>query len=269
MTDRSLFISIVLVHGLGGSSIGTWTSRTPGRSTFWPRDLLPKDLPNVRILTFGYDSTPGRFLGAASTNMVHQHATNLVTGLYYFRSVSDSVTRPIVFVCHSLGGIVVKKALIASNGYNMSHNDDLRSIRVSTYGVVFMGTPHMGSDLAKWGSLIESVARAVTFRTLVDSNPALVGALGKNSEILQNVTEEFVPISGDLELFFFWEELPMRLPGNVKQDIVSNGCSVESQRMKLMIYINIDCGLRICRSASPTECPESQYTCEPQRHVQV
>jgi hypothetical protein len=45
--------SIVAVHGLGGGSCKTWTHRD---GTFWLHDLLPKDIINARIMTFGYDA---------------------------------------------------------------------------------------------------------------------------------------------------------------------------------------------------------------------
>lgn len=54
----------------------------------WLRDLLPTEIPNARILAYGYDSDPGKFLGGASTSMVHHHAFTLVSELYFFRRVS-------------------------------------------------------------------------------------------------------------------------------------------------------------------------------------
>ena len=55
---------------------------------FWLRDLLPAEVPNARILSYGYDSDPGKVFESASTNMVHHHATTLVAELHYFRRVS-------------------------------------------------------------------------------------------------------------------------------------------------------------------------------------
>ena len=36
------------------------------QKVFWPRDLLPHDLPDVRVLTFGYYSNPG---GSSQDNL--------------------------------------------------------------------------------------------------------------------------------------------------------------------------------------------------------
>ena len=52
-----MFTSIVAVHGLGGHREKSWT--TP-RGTNWLQSLLPRDIPNSRIMTWGYDASPSR-----------------------------------------------------------------------------------------------------------------------------------------------------------------------------------------------------------------
>jgi hypothetical protein len=53
---RSAVITIVFVHGLGGSSTGTWTHSDT--KSFWPTWLVEKKgFENVRVTTFGYDGS--------------------------------------------------------------------------------------------------------------------------------------------------------------------------------------------------------------------
>ncbi|KAI5813225.1 hypothetical protein BZA77DRAFT_322065 [Pyronema omphalodes] len=227
-TDIQPVVDIVAVHGLKGDAFRTWTAPATEtrKEVFWLRDLLPQEVPNARILTYGYDSDPGKVFESASTNMVHHHATTLVSELHYFRRKPNERYRPIIFVCHSLGGIVVKRALIYSSTCNISHNPELRSIKVSTYGIVFLGTPHMGADLARWGKMAEMLVRMVTSKSWVDSNDALIQALGRNSETLQNITDSFLGLSTQFRMFFFWEELKTYIPGMTRDVIVEYASAV-------------------------------------------
>lgn len=51
-SSRADSISIVFVHGLRGGRESTWTKD----GVIWPKELLSKDIPKSRILSFGYDS---------------------------------------------------------------------------------------------------------------------------------------------------------------------------------------------------------------------
>lgn len=44
-------ISVVLVHGLAGDSVSTWTHSS---GVFWPTDLLPTCLSGIRVLSYSY-----------------------------------------------------------------------------------------------------------------------------------------------------------------------------------------------------------------------
>lgn len=101
-------IDIVALHGLNGHWEKTWqsdksTSKAGG--PMWLRDFLPQQIPHARIMSFGYDSV---LLFSKSTSDVGTFAEQLLESLLS-RRVNVSETRPIIFICHSLGGIVVKK----------------------------------------------------------------------------------------------------------------------------------------------------------------
>ncbi|RYP18169.1 hypothetical protein DL765_004095 [Monosporascus sp. GIB2] len=50
--DSKKLIDIVAVHGLNGHCLDTWTCH----DVLWLRDLLPKEMPNARVMTYQYDS---------------------------------------------------------------------------------------------------------------------------------------------------------------------------------------------------------------------
>ena len=209
-------VDVVFVHGLNGSPEKTWTSEKS--KIFWPEQLLPPFLEEerARILTFGYDADVVAFTDGASRDKIHNHAENLVQALAANRRLHKAMQRPIVFVTHSLGGLVVKRALVHSAGIMGTHTEHLRSISVSTFGILFLGTPHLGSNLAKWGSMLEWICGAVLPSKVIDTEPQLVEALTKNNETLQNIDRQFLQLAGRLHIFFFHEGKKTNLKGTLQ-----------------------------------------------------
>jgi predicted alpha/beta hydrolase family esterase len=68
--------------------------------------LLKANVPRTRIVTFGYDADIANFWAMASQNTIRNHAVNLANALAQLRERTDTEERPIVFVTHSLGGLV-------------------------------------------------------------------------------------------------------------------------------------------------------------------
>ncbi|KAI9874123.1 MAG: hypothetical protein M1830_010171 [Pleopsidium flavum] len=209
-TAPDAVVDVVLVHGLTGHPYNTWS--TDDRKVFWPVDLLPTNVKKARILVYGYDADVASFKGGTSKDKIHNHAETLVQRLSANRSLEDATERPIIFICHSLGGLVVKRALSYSCNVTNANLEQQRSIYVSTYGVLFLGTPHNGSDLAKWGSLLQAIA-SVAPKKVLDSSPQLVDALKSQSETLQNINRYFVQIMYRFHILFCHEGKPTDLKG--------------------------------------------------------
>lgn len=45
---------MVAVTGLVGHAFGSWRSRETAQ--MWLKDFLPKDIPNIRVMSYGYNS---------------------------------------------------------------------------------------------------------------------------------------------------------------------------------------------------------------------
>jgi hypothetical protein len=52
---KLIIASIIAVHGLGGHGEKSWTADD---GTNWLQSILPEDLPNCRIFTWGYNASP-------------------------------------------------------------------------------------------------------------------------------------------------------------------------------------------------------------------
>lgn len=75
--------SVIAVHGLGGHREDSWTH--PKTKAMWLRDFLPKNVPDARIFTFGYDSAPIGLSGSASSLFLREHANRLLHDLLNVR----------------------------------------------------------------------------------------------------------------------------------------------------------------------------------------
>ncbi|RYP53732.1 hypothetical protein DL768_001332 [Monosporascus sp. mg162] len=155
------------------------------QEVFWPRDLLPENVKDVRVMTFGYYSSPG---GSSQDNLY---------------TLSKSL----------LGKLANERTYAALKISQDSTSGDawLKTIRDSTRGVIFFGTPHSGSDMANWGELLRRIAGifAVT-------NSTLLAALnsendnGQLEELRKNFSRMLGQSSdGKFRVFSFRETKPL------------------------------------------------------------
>jgi pimeloyl-ACP methyl ester carboxylesterase len=200
--------SIIFIHGLQGDPERTWTYGTPKRSPvplsrlfhsrskaspettnpkavcFWP-DLLAHDFKNTRIATYGYDSRVSNFFGGpANQTDIAGHGRSLLHAIEAFRR--EQSERPIIFIVHSLGGLVLKDALRRS-WQAQDYKADLRTVYASTIAIIFMGTPHRGSPYAPWGKIARNVAVASGF----DASDRLLRDLHTDSSVLDLLRDDF------------------------------------------------------------------------------
>ncbi|KAL8942228.1 MAG: hypothetical protein Q9211_001495, partial [Gyalolechia sp. 1 TL-2023] len=213
---------IILVHGLRGHPYKTWASdgkadnppavgsskwrqkikspfkslATPAESNstqnerdsrqqdvFWPHDYLAKDTCEARVWTYGYNADViGGLFKANNKNSVSGHGRDLAVRLE--RDVGNE--DPIVFLAHSLGGIVVKDAI------RRLSEECRRRIKL----IVFLGTPHRGSDWANWGEIASNLARVA----LQDSHKKMIETLEVDSEVLDNIHEQFVQVVSEHDI---------------------------------------------------------------------
>ncbi|KAF7511349.1 hypothetical protein GJ744_004914 [Endocarpon pusillum] len=191
-------IDIVAIHGLNpipgkaNHGEGTWSKN----GVLWLKDerFLPGRFPNARILLFGYNS---RVAPSTSNAGVMDIAKALLNRLGVKRR--DDPQRPIVFLCHSLGGIIVKQALVRA-----MHSTAYRSIHWSTRAIAFFGTPHRGGNHADLGRVLASIAGFLTGS--VKNN--FLETLQKNSSGAADIHELFMEQAQEYRIVSFYETLP-------------------------------------------------------------
>ena len=173
-------VDIVAVTGLGGHALGSFRS-TDGMSV-WLRDFAPEDIPRARFITYGYDTA---VVASDNNQGVHELAHTLLDGLAIFRQLTQTPQRPLLFVCHSLGGVVLKEALVMSSKAIDAKHKRLLEVTTMTYGLVFMGVPNLGLKHNQLETVVKGRRNAGFVRDL------LADSDGQASQFLSYLTNEF------------------------------------------------------------------------------
>lgn len=170
-------LDIVAIHGLGGDPFDTWTHTN---KTLWLRDFLPADIPNARIMTFGYDAGALR----APKDRALPMAEALLLAIRNKRP-GTAKKRPLFLIGHSLGGIVIKEALVFAQARQNLHSDTLKSVR----HLMFFGTPHQGTDtyLVNLKKVLQADETSVLSQLKLWS-PSLIDANARFAEIADGFT---------------------------------------------------------------------------------
>ncbi|KAI1288155.1 hypothetical protein F5Y03DRAFT_98722 [Xylaria venustula] len=175
-------VDIVFLHGLRGDMFQTWTRD----GVLWPRDLLPKDIPESRIFLFGYDSGITHLdQSSVSNTEIHSDANDLCRKLADNRSSTKTENRPIILIAHSLGGLVAAQVLV--HGDQMDHSSTAKSITKNLRGLVFLGTPFRGSSSARPAE----IARKILSLFGINTQEHTLKLLGVDSERLDELTRAF------------------------------------------------------------------------------
>lgn len=160
----------------------------------WLRDELPKKLKSVRSIVYGYDT---KLVNSQSFQDISDLARMLMSELQAYGWTSLSA-KPIAFVAHSLGGLLLKQALV-----NLAESsvEDFQTLLGRIRGVLFFGVPNLGMDQAH-------------FRTVVYKNPNcdLVDDIARGSNYLTRLDESF---SGSIlasQLKCFWAYETVKSP---------------------------------------------------------
>ena len=143
-------VDVIFVHGLTGDALQTWTANSD--QDFWPR-WLQEDLGRISVFTLGYPTSVFEKWAKKEMDMFERAANVLELMSGY-----EIGHRPIVFVTHSLGGILTKLLLRKSSE---APDEDWQRISGATKLVVFLSTPHTGSALANVLNVVPFASKQV------------------------------------------------------------------------------------------------------------
>ena len=144
--------SCIAISGLASHPFGSWQPRGPDKSFMWVRDVLPKSLPGVRAIIYGYDSG---LIGSKSFQTVSDIAQTLIfqlkSGGWNLPSSHTSASKPIIFLAHSLGGLVLKHAVV----HMADRESSVSNILQNLHGAIMFGVPSLGMEQSHLMAMVE------------------------------------------------------------------------------------------------------------------
>ncbi|MCA9129806.1 MAG: hypothetical protein KDB22_22120 [Planctomycetales bacterium] len=130
-------LDVLFVHGLTGDPKETWACEKTGE--YWLKWLCV-ELPGIAVYSLGYPAS--LFEKWAKKEMeLFERAANALE----YMTAKGIGQRPLAFVAHSLGGLLVKQIIRKSCD---SEDHHWKSVCEATRLVAFLATPHTGASLA-------------------------------------------------------------------------------------------------------------------------
>ncbi|KAI1455207.1 hypothetical protein F4805DRAFT_285651 [Annulohypoxylon moriforme] len=185
---------------LPGNSVlsPTITRNLPAATHLWVRQGIRKEVNTARVMLYRHrELTEGMTLDQAADDLLEQ-VVKMRAG--------QKKARPIFFICHSIGGLVAKLALVKAN---MKH--ELRPLIFDCHGIAFFATPHRGSSYMSMPHLRESIQHLLYLQKPLPRSIARELRIG-NKSLLQ-MHDQFMDIASELRIWTFYETIDSQLSG--------------------------------------------------------
>ncbi|KAI1812784.1 hypothetical protein GGS20DRAFT_516952 [Poronia punctata] len=188
------------VKKLPGSSVLTPAINRPlpKASHTWIRQGIRREVNNARVLLYRH-----RELHDGMT--IEQAADDLIEQLMRMRS-GLTKSRPLVFICHSIGGLVVKSALVKAR-----KREDLMSLVFDCHGITFFATPHRGSSYLSMPGLRASIQQLLFLERPLPRS--ITDDLRLGCRTLLKLHDKFMDIASELRIWTFYETVDSQLSG--------------------------------------------------------
>ncbi|KAJ5948681.1 hypothetical protein N7454_001988 [Penicillium verhagenii] len=225
-------VDIVLVPGIGTPSPRTW----PFASLEWLTSL-PGSGAGIRVLAYEYSSP---FTGSTpSWESILMLGYDLLQNLIDTRSASDpdlGIMRPILMVCHSLGGLIVKQSLCVADKQFNRYGSVVNAIA----GVIFLSTPHRYGDKKMNLMRFRDIAETTMNKAFKIPN----ANVGQEGAILLNLAKRFEGIKLRTPLLSVFELRESKKISTTlrqkSQSLVNREACLTRAPMETVIGLNLD-----------------------------
>ncbi|XP_061900552.1 protein SERAC1 isoform X2 [Entelurus aequoreus] len=207
---------VLFIHGVLGAAFKTWRQKDKsvldeentkdGRDDYtecWPKSWLAADCPHLRVLSVEYDSHLSDWMAQCPAENQRKSLASRSQELLKKLKMAGVGDRPVVWVAHSMGGLLVKKILI-----DASEDPDMQDLLRNTKGILFYSVPHHGTFMAEYSVNV----RYLLFPSIE------VRELCKDSPALRDLNENFLNIAKgeQIKVLSFAETLPTNIGPMIK-----------------------------------------------------
>ncbi|KAM7172431.1 protein SERAC1 [Macrochelys suwanniensis] len=243
-SSQPIKADVLFIHGLLGAAFKTWRQQdinqtldvkaSEGEEVYsecWPKTWLASDCPSLRIVSVEYDTHLSDWKTKCPIEDHRKsiaYRSNELLNKLRAAGVGD---RPLVWVSHSMGGLLVKKMLV-----DASKNPEMDKIVNNTRGIIFYSVPHHGSQLAEYSMN----ARYLFFPSVE------VKELSTDSPALKELNDDFLSFAKDKKfpVLSFAETLPTHIGSMIKLHVVP----VDSANLGIGDLIPVEVNhLNICK----------------------
>ncbi|XP_052771940.1 protein SERAC1-like [Mya arenaria] len=179
-------VDIVFIHGLLGGPFKTWRQEDrrdtepnfvmteefkQSHTFFWPKDWLGHDLKEARILNVGYDTELTTWNRKHPIEDSKRTLSSRSASFLEKLRLADVGSRPVIWVGHSMGGLLIKDMLRKAETDPQYH-----TLLDNTIGILNYSVPHQGSSLPRYTKqygLKYAISPSVEVQELDEDNPSL------------------------------------------------------------------------------------------------
>ncbi|KAH9869852.1 hypothetical protein J1614_006772 [Plenodomus biglobosus] len=190
--DVRITADIIAITGLDGHAYGSWRSKGASRR-MWLREFLRTDLPCCRTMIYGYNSK----LSSDGIDTIMDYGRGLLEELKKVRNTKELRQRPLFFIAHSFGGLILAHCLVKAVQTNEDDHATIASLYNATYGMLLFGTPHKGL-------VVDDIQQMLSGQ---DKHPRskLLQQIKSESDLLANQRVDFTNLIRDRKIVSFYE----------------------------------------------------------------
>ncbi|KAJ5938334.1 hypothetical protein N7466_001468 [Penicillium verhagenii] len=190
--QEPVFADIIAIAGLDGHAYGSWQGRgNLGR--MWLRDFLSKDLPQCRTMIYGYNSK----LSSHGVDTILDYGRELMEEIKKVRNTKELQQRPLIFIAHSFGGIILAHCLVKAIQTRDEDHPAITSLYPATYSMILFAIPHKG--------LVMDDIQQMMGGDKSHPREQLLQQISSNSDLLIHQLTDFKNLIRDRKVVSFYE----------------------------------------------------------------